>query len=278
MSFKIVVVTLLVCVVALLMVKSAGSLVTSGPYQPLNPYRVLDTRETYIVEPGAVVPVNTRLPPGATAAGVNITITESQSQGFLTAWDGRSPMPTASIINTTSPGETVANFAIVPINADGTFHLYASMRTHIVVDVQGFVAGPNYGWEQAFTYQPGAFLSALGRGWTIYDGRESMAAARSLIDRCQGATLYYGDFTTFAILAAHRTSCGSQGFSGVETMNYGDRITITINGVNKTYELFWHLDGIPLNNEGKPVPLGTAVILQTSQTASTVYFRYFRLV
>ena len=278
MIFKTAILGLLVAIVGVLLVPGrADVLVTSGPVQPLNPYRVLDTRETFIAEPGSVTPVNTRLPGGATAASVNITVTDVQTPGYLTAWDGRSPMPVASIINA-APGDTIANFAIVPINSDGTFHLYSSMRTNIVVDVMGFVAGPDYGWTQPFTYAQGAFLTIGDRGWQVFDGRASMTAARSLIDSCQGATLFYGDFPEVAYIAAHRTSCGSLGFGGVESMNYGDRITMTINGVNKTYELFWKMDGVPLHNEGKPVPLGTSVVLQTSQTANTVYFRFFRLV
>jgi len=278
--FKTAILILLVAIASVLLAPGrAGTDVNGGLLQSLNPYRVLDTRQTYMVEPGSITPVNTRLPGGVTAVSVNITITEPQSLGFLTAWDGRNPMPLASIINATAPGETVANFAIVPINVDGIFHLYSSMRTHIVVDVMGFVAGPAYGLVQPFAYVEGAFLSIGSRGWMILDGRASFQEGVNLINSCRGAVLWWGEFNTTAIIGAHRTACGSNGFGGIESLPYGSRITITINGEGKHYELFWHLDGVPrVQMEGEPIPYGTSIILQTSQDADHVYFRYFRLV
>lgn len=280
MSFKTAILGLLAIVGFLLMPKSAGTEVTSGPYQPLAPYRVLDTRDTFIVEPESVVPVNTRLPGGATGAAVNITITQPQAFGHVTAWDGRSPMPLASIINVTAPGETVANFAIVPVNQDGTFHLYASTRMHLVVDVMGFVAGPNYGNVNSFTWANGTQLVIGSSGWVVTDGRESLAEAIRQVDSCFGAVLWTGELDSMGIIAAHRTACGSRGFSGVETMDYGERIMLRLpDGRERWYELFWKKDGMPTGAKDIGfIPYDTTIVLQTSQDAGHVYLRYFRLV
>ena len=35
------------------------------------------------------------------------------------------------------PGRTSANMAVIPVDADGSFCLYTSSATHLIVDVQG---------------------------------------------------------------------------------------------------------------------------------------------
>ena len=88
------------------------------------------------------VVVSTQAPKGATAALVNLTITGAQAAGYITAEScGAAPAgQRASSNGNVTPGQTVANLAVVPLDASGRFCLYRSQAMHTVVDVQGFFA------------------------------------------------------------------------------------------------------------------------------------------
>lgn len=104
------------------------------------PTRVLDTRAGARPPALSEVVVHTNL--GAVAAvGVNITMTEAAGPGFVTAWDGLSGRPTASVINASAANQTIANYVIVPVLADGSFRLYTNVATHLIVDVMGYFSG-----------------------------------------------------------------------------------------------------------------------------------------
>jgi len=119
---------------------------TPAGYVSLNPGRILDTRPQYHINYAGSKPAASqfiRVPgvPGAAALAVNITLTETVGPGFLAAWDGNGPRPDVSIINSTFPGENIANFAVVPAAADGSFMLWTYDSTHIVVDLMGYFPG-----------------------------------------------------------------------------------------------------------------------------------------
>jgi hypothetical protein len=80
------------------------------------------------------------------ALAVNVTAVDGTGAGYLTTWDGFSQMPYASTLNFTK-GAVVPNFAIIPTapcsgcgSASGypSIGIYASMDTHVVVDIIGF--------------------------------------------------------------------------------------------------------------------------------------------
>ncbi len=80
------------------------------------------------------------LPADATAVSLNLTVTNTRSAGFLTAYPCDEPRPLASNVNFTSDN-TVAGAAIVPLAADGTVCVYTSAATHLIVDVLGSFSG-----------------------------------------------------------------------------------------------------------------------------------------
>lgn len=103
----------------------------------IEPKRVLDTRggrrlddkETIVVDAGV---------PGAKAIAVNLTVVDSKSGGFLTAW-GEGNMPNVSNLN--YPGGLICcNTSIVPLDADGKFRIYAYAGTHVLADVQAVLS------------------------------------------------------------------------------------------------------------------------------------------
>jgi matrixin len=115
---------------------AASKFVTVGPF------RILDTR----VSPGLPVPANTTItvqvrgvdgvPNGATAVAATLVATEASAPGFVTVW-GDGERPTTSALNIDAVAQTRANFAIIPLAADGTIKIYAQASTHLVMDISG---------------------------------------------------------------------------------------------------------------------------------------------
>lgn len=124
-----------------------GSAATAGSFQSMTPQRLLDTRSNSTpVGAGkdisvAVAGVNS-VPAGARAAMVNLTATEPTSYGHLAAYPTGQALPATSNINY-SNGQTVANFAVVPIGADGkiTIRNTSTGETHLIVDIMGYILG-----------------------------------------------------------------------------------------------------------------------------------------
>lgn len=128
--------------------QSSGT--TAGSYVPLTPARISDTR------PGSAEPNSGQTLQGATslavqvggaggvpstgvaAAVLNVTVTNTTSAGFLTAYPGPN-LPTASNLNWAA-GETIAHRVIVPLDqSTGQITVYNSGgSTDVVVDVTGF--------------------------------------------------------------------------------------------------------------------------------------------
>lgn len=237
-----------------------------GPYVTVEPYRVLDTRPA--TPAGSVTTVDPFVPFGAVAAAVNITIDQVSGPGFLTAWDGVGARPLASVVNADGPGQIRANFSIVPLNIEGNFAIYNQMQTGIIVDVMGFVAGPLYSEANSFVWTPGTTIDFIGKTLPVLKGDAS------LIDACAGAVLYHGDFDSVAWIGAHRTACGDYGFGGLELITPGTQVQIHSSNQVRSYQ-FTSMTVAPLGIAPDPPP-GTSLVLQTSETASTVYLLFFQ--
>ena len=104
--------------------------------------RLVDTRRCVtdcaeVFRPGAIIKL--KAPAGASAVLVNLTLTDAANAGFVVA-DRCSTMSmsteTPSNANV-AVGDTVANLAVVPVDADGTFCVYTSSATRVIVDIQG---------------------------------------------------------------------------------------------------------------------------------------------
>jgi hypothetical protein len=124
---------------------SAGGL----GYTAVAPTRLVDTRGCWtdpvtgvqrcgaINAPGAVVRM--RAPAGATVVVVNLAAVGATSPGLVTPSscsilaDGGATAPTVQAI----VGGTMANIAVVPVDADGMFCVALSSSMHLVVDLVG---------------------------------------------------------------------------------------------------------------------------------------------
>jgi hypothetical protein len=80
------------------------------------------------------------VPAEATAASLNLTVTNPRTPGFLTAYPCDQERPSTSNANFTSDN-TVAAAAIVPLAADGTVCVYTSADTDLIIDVMGSFEG-----------------------------------------------------------------------------------------------------------------------------------------
>lgn len=121
-------------------------------YVAVDPGRLLDTRlgSTTIdgqsvgagVQPTSTVNAVTVIgrggvPAGASTVVVNVTVTEPEAPGFVTAYPCGIDPPLASNLNF-AVGQTVANAAIVKIGTGGSICLFNSQPTHLIVDVAGY--------------------------------------------------------------------------------------------------------------------------------------------
>ena len=116
-------------------------------YTPVTPSRVVDTT-TGLGAPQAQVPaggsLNVKLTglggipaTGVKAVVINLTAVSPAASGHLTAYAAGQPQPSVSNVSYTA-GHSIANQAIVPVNADGTITVTSSARTDVTVDLTGY--------------------------------------------------------------------------------------------------------------------------------------------
>jgi CSLREA domain-containing protein len=117
----------------------------------VDPVRVLDSRTptggwNARLAAGASREVTVRgvstVPVAATAVVANVTVTDSDSNSFLSVWPSGVARPGSSNLNFAAR-ETIANGVIVPVGADGKLSVATAVgTTHVVIDVVGyFTAG-----------------------------------------------------------------------------------------------------------------------------------------
>ena len=125
----------------------AGTPAAAGMFAPLDPARLLDTRKTDPVGADSSVSFQVGgaagIPAKVSAVVFNLTVTEPQSAGFITAHASGTEVPNASNENF-SAGQTVPNSVTVPVGGDGKVSLFnsSSGTTELIADVAGyFLAG-----------------------------------------------------------------------------------------------------------------------------------------
>lgn len=113
----------------------------AGQYHPLAPSRLMDTRSTGqgLAAGGSLNLTVTGGPVPNTATGVvmNVTVTNTGGPGFLTVYPTGNARPTASNLNWAA-GETRPNLVAVPVGASGLVTFFASNRTDVVADLEGY--------------------------------------------------------------------------------------------------------------------------------------------
>ncbi|MET3808960.1 polysaccharide deacetylase family protein [Arthrobacter sp. UYEF3] len=120
------------------------ALTTPGAFQPITPARLLDTRTSS----GPVAPNGTvsfkvagtpGIPASVSAVAMNLTVTETKANGFVTAYASGATRPNASNLNY-GQGQTVPNMVVVPVGADGNVTLFnqSTGTAQLIADVAGY--------------------------------------------------------------------------------------------------------------------------------------------
>ena len=112
-------------------------------FTPLDPKRVLDTRQTVRPQKGSITRVETGLPVGTQSALVNLTMTGLSAydfiHGYITADKCSSLVsgPQTKSNGNFNSGIDVSNLSVVSLDSDGSFCIYSEQAVDLVVDVQG---------------------------------------------------------------------------------------------------------------------------------------------
>ena len=157
------------------------SFTTAGSgYTPYGPVRLLDTRKG-LGAAKAKIPGGSRItlkvagvgsiPTDVTAVAVNLTVTDTTANGYISANEGDTTASTSNL--NYGAGQTVANSTIVPVDSDGTIELAnggpSSSSADLIADVSGY------------------FTQATGDGYTpvplsrFLDTRSGIGAAKAKI-------------------------------------------------------------------------------------------------
>jgi SpoIID/LytB domain protein len=113
-------------------------------FTPSTPRRLIDTRNgtgTAAVPLGAgcTMVVRPKVAAHATAVAVNVTSVAPSASGFLVAFPCGVARPAASTVQMVA-GRVVAGMTVVRLAVDGSFCLYSSAVSHVVVDLAGAYA------------------------------------------------------------------------------------------------------------------------------------------
>ena len=135
-----------------LVVDVSGYYPNGTRYQAIVPARLLDSRVGEPTVDGLFTGIGVRaagsvtdlrvagrggVDANASAAVLNLTVTEPETSGFVTAYTCGAPIPATSSINFAA-GQTVANAIITGLGPSGSVCLFSSTRAHLVVDVSGW--------------------------------------------------------------------------------------------------------------------------------------------
>ncbi|MEX1105183.1 MAG: S8 family peptidase [Ilumatobacteraceae bacterium] len=159
-----------------------------GGFTGIDPARLLETRPnltTFDLQQNGIgmrssglvtaVAVTTRgiVPSNASAAVLNVTVTNPAAAGFVTVYPcGSQPTTLTSSLNFRA-GQTIANGVISKIGTDGQVCLYTQVPTDIIVDVTGY-----FGAATDFTGVVPARFYDSRPGYSTVDGLQSGAGRR----------------------------------------------------------------------------------------------------
>ncbi len=159
-----------------------------GLFVPLAPTRLLDTREQRPrIWPGGTIELASPVA-GASALATNLTITNADRRGHVTAYPAGTTRPFTSAINPAMHDHTLANMAITRISDRGAAY-YAHAGVDAVVDLTGYFTGapatassgpaPNQAGRSRVLLVGDSTLASLG----VYtDGRDALLGFEPIVD------------------------------------------------------------------------------------------------
>ncbi len=212
-------------------------------FNPLQPQRLLDTRDTGFLPANTrmVVPMTggvSQVPVGATAVAINLTAVEPETDGWIRAFPCDAPEPTTSSVSARYT-RAIASSVIVPLARDGSICLTSMMSTHAVIDVTGWF-GPNSGLSfvpidpirLADTRSFDTILNPWTQGQMVPAGRAieiQVAGNRGVPSGATGATINLVALGAYSPGWIRAVPCGSA--SDVSSVNFSSPSPIA-NGTN----------------------------------------------
>lgn len=128
-----------------------ASAARAGRFVPVVPTRLLDTREPTAAHRGPFnvneaftlnVSALAGIPADATAAALNVTVTDSSTSGFWTVFPAGTARPTASNLNVNGTNATIANQVLARLSS-GQTTVFAQTGGNLVIDLVGWFTGPS---------------------------------------------------------------------------------------------------------------------------------------
>ena len=133
---------------------------SAGAYHAVDPARAYDSRQAGYAQRGPLVPGEVRgvsvadghdgvgttsrpnvVPPGATAAALNVTIADPTAVNFVSIVAGGRGASETSTVNWSSSTEQIANSITVPISSQRTIDIICGRQAgtaHVIIDVFGY--------------------------------------------------------------------------------------------------------------------------------------------
>jgi hypothetical protein len=200
---------------------------TSGPYSPLTPARICDTRagnpsmldaapadqcNGSTVPSGGIKTISVAgdfgVPVDALAVMLNVTVVNPTGPGFVTAYPAGVTVPATSNINYTA-GQVVPDLVEVGTGTNGDVSFYSSNQADLVVDIEGYTAPTAAGGLGAGLY------TALPSPARICDTRAGVQNAAPN-GQCSGvanagATLSAGGTINVSVTGASAIPAGATG-------------------------------------------------------------------
>ena len=133
------------------------AIVIPGPYSPLPPARICDTRagnpsnlsgaaaqcNDHTIPTAGTQTINVAgsfgVPADATAVVLNVTVVNPIAAGYVTAYPAGALVPFASNVDYVG-GQVVPNLVEVGVGTGGQVSFFASVQTDLVVDVEGYAS------------------------------------------------------------------------------------------------------------------------------------------
>lgn len=126
------------------------------------------------------IPLSAFIPSDATAVVGNLTVTEPQGDGFLTAFPCDAPFPLASNLNFRQ-GESRAVAIVVGLDDTAQLCVQSSTAAHIVFDVSGYYApAPQFGPTPGLQPIPGRRVADSRSGQGGWTGKFAADSTRTL--------------------------------------------------------------------------------------------------
>jgi hypothetical protein len=225
-----------------------SDLSTVGLFVPVEPVRVLDTRDPGQIGrlwPGWTVEGGVPGAGGAAGSAVfNLTGVLSRNVGYVTMSAARRPRPDTSNLNFARPLQVVPNHVITPITSGYGYQVFSQPGSHIVVDYTGYYTGAPLTATTAAPDNPPP--PPIGPDWvlripkigltsTVRAGNGDVVTNAGYSWHWTG-TGYLGEDAHVASFA-HRTTHGGA-YRYLHLLSVGDQFTLTtFDGREYTYTM-----------------------------------------